>query len=65
MGFPQQARVTQAQAAMPPELRDAAPPTGAVCALVLTERQYSSITYLVGGPSYQELAVGEWDNISL
>jgi CRISPR/Cas system-associated protein endoribonuclease Cas2 len=50
---------------MPPELRDAAPPTGAVCALVLTERQYSSITYLVGGPSYQELAVGEWGNISL
>jgi hypothetical protein len=50
---------------MPPELHDAAPPTGAVCALDLTVRLYSSITYLVGGPSYQELAVGEWGNISL
>lgn len=46
-------------------LRDAAPETGSVCALVLTERQYSAVEYLVGGPSYQEMSVGSETNISL
>lgn len=47
------------------QMRAVAPPTGTICALVLTERQYASLTYLVGGPSYQELAAGEWGNVSL
>lgn len=46
-------------------MKAAAPTTGSVCALVLTERQYSSIEYLVGGPSYQERAIGSSVNISL
>ena len=47
------------------QMRTAAPPTGTVCALVLAECQYASMTYLVGGPSYQELAAGEWGNVNL
>ena len=47
------------------KLRDSAPSTGAVCALTLTERQYSSIDYLVGSPSYQELHVSRVINVSL
>jgi CRISPR-associated protein Cas2 len=34
------------------QMRDVVPETGSICALVLTERQYASMTYLVGGPSY-------------
>ncbi len=47
------------------QMRDVVPETGSVCALVLTERQYASITYLVGGPSYQELAVNQQGNVNL
>jgi CRISPR-associated protein Cas2 len=47
------------------QMREMVPPTGSVCALVLTERQYASMTYLTGGPSYQEIAVGQQGNVSL
>ena len=46
-------------------LREAAPSTGSVCAMMLTERQFSSLEYLVGGPSYQEQAVGMRTNVDL
>ena len=42
-----------------------APATGSICALVLTERQFGSIEYLVGGPSYQEQTIGSSASISL
>lgn len=47
------------------QMRDVVPETGSVCALVLTERQYASMTYLVGGPTYQELMVNRQGNVSL
>ena len=34
------------------------PKTGSICALVLTERQYASIRYLVGSSGAQETLVG-------
>ena len=46
-------------------LQSHAPTTGSVCALVLTERQFVSMRYLVGEPSYQERAVGSTANVSL
>ncbi|MBP3893013.1 MAG: CRISPR-associated endonuclease Cas2 [Atopobiaceae bacterium] len=46
-------------------LKEQAPTTGAVCALVLTERQFSSMVYLTGEPSYQEHSVGTAANIDL
>lgn len=42
-----------------------APSTGSVCAMVLTERQFSSLQYLVGEPAYQERIVGLSASISL
>ena len=46
-------------------LKELAPSTGSVCAIVLTERQFASIEYLVGEPSYQEQIIGSNANISL
>ena len=46
-------------------VRDAAPSTGSVCAMVLTERQFASMEYLVGEPSYQERTIGASANVSL
>lgn len=45
-------------------LQTQAPSTGSVCALVLTERQFASMRYLVGEPSYQERTVGSCANVS-
>lgn len=46
-------------------LEEAAPGTGVVCALTLTERQYSAVRYLTGAPSYQETAVGSRPTVEL
>ena len=46
-------------------LREGAPSTGVVCALVLTERQYATMSYLVGEASYQEAVVGASASASL
>ena len=47
------------------QLEAASPTTGTVCALVLTERQFSGIRYLVGEPAYQEQAVGAGASVTL
>ena len=47
------------------KMQSAAPSTGSVCALVLTERQYGSMRYLVGEPPYSEAAVGARVNADL
>ena len=39
-------------------LSEDVPPTGSICVLMLTERQYASMRYLTGGPDNQELLVG-------
>ena len=39
-------------------LADAAPTTGTVCAMLLTERQAASVRYLVGEAPYQERSIG-------
>lgn len=46
-------------------LKERAPSTGCICALVLTERQFGGIQYLVGEPSYQEQLVGARTSVSL
>lgn len=46
-------------------MQDEAPTTGCVCALVLTERQYATMSYLVGEAPYQETAIGSRPNIDL
>ncbi len=46
-------------------LRDYDPGTGVVRILKLTERQYSGIQYLTGGPDLQEETVGENVHIAL
>ena len=46
-------------------MSETAPSTGCVCALVLTERQYATMHYLVGEPPYQETAIGSRANVSL
>ena len=39
-------------------LAEDVPPTGSICVLVLTERQYASMRYLTGRPDDQERLVG-------
>ena len=46
-------------------LREDVPPTGSICALALTERQYASMTWLTGGPDRQELLVGSRRQVEL
>ena len=46
-------------------LKEKAPSTGSVCVLLLTERQFAGIEYLVGEPSYQERVVGHAACVSL
>jgi len=46
-------------------LRGKSPTTGNVLALVLTERQFSSIECLTGGLPYQEQMVGSKSNVNL
>lgn len=46
-------------------LQAQSPTTGTVCALVLTERQYASMRYLVGCPPYQEQSVGSLASVNL
>lgn len=46
-------------------LKDRAPSTGSVFALVLTERQFLSIECLAGTLPYQERAVGSKSNVNL
>ena len=46
-------------------MSEAAPSTGCICALVLTERQYATMQYLVGEAPYQEAAIGSRASVDL
>ena len=46
-------------------ISEVVPDTGVIRVLLLTEKQYKNIIYLVGAPSYQEQTVGEYCRVCL